>query len=149
MARALVSQIVGVFILVSAFAGATSVLFHHISPTALAQGVGAIFATGGSSALGSFGRPMAVPAYLKSVNITTATTTLIKDSTGVLGCVVVNKAGASGSTLTLYDILNGTKIATVDTGTAIEFCYASIFPDYLYAVTATGGAAANITITYR
>jgi hypothetical protein len=88
-----------------------------------------------------------VPAYLKSVHITTATSTTVKNTPGVIGCVVVNTLGAGS--LTLYNATSPVAsyaLAIIDTGAVKENCYGMIFSGQLLAVTS---GTADVTITYR
>ena len=103
--------------------------------------------------MGGTGRAVPIPAYLLSANITTSTTTVVKATSGVLGCIIINTAGAAAHTITVYGTAGATsynKIATID-GTAAagqELCYGVLAQDGLTVVTATG-TPANITVTYR
>lgn len=135
-------------------AAALSVLaawgLSRVPAVALAQSFGFMSLSGGSGSTGAFGRPVSIPAYLLSKNISTATTTYIKGGPGVVGCFVVNKAGA-GSTAIIYNAYTaqaGYILATIDTSALNEFCYGMIFSGALTVVT-SGGTAADITITYR
>lgn len=82
-------------------------------------------------------------------NITTATTTAVKATAGVLERVIINTAGA-GSTITLYDNTagSGTKIATITSAAQTVLSFNCQFTTGLTAVTASG-TAADITIVYR
>lgn len=82
-------------------------------------------------------------------NITTATTTVVKASPGVLVRIIVGTVGA-GSTLTIYDNATGTttKIGAMTTAIqgSFEFnvaCTAGI------TVVSASGSAADITVVYR
>lgn len=132
--------------------GLVIVIWSVVAPFAQIAGIGPgqivrVMLTSGS------GRSIGVPAYLLSKNITTASTTVVKASPGVLACVNVNKAGAAGSTAKLYDHPTsalGVVLGTLDTATSgVELCYGLIFPDGLVIVTASGGALADLTVTYR
>ncbi|MBI1198383.1 MAG: hypothetical protein GC203_11020 [Phenylobacterium sp.] len=85
-------------------------------------------------------------------HVTTNTSTDVKTSAGILHKVVINTAGASSNTLTLYnDTTGGTSnaIAVIDTTSGIDtLAYDLHFGNGLQAVTATG-TAADITIVYR
>jgi hypothetical protein len=108
---------------------------------------------------GNSGRAVPVPAFLYGAHMTTATTTQVKAAPGVIGCVVINTAGASGSTIKLYNspvlatltgsVLTGALMATID-GTQVgeQFCYAMIFSGGLGVITA-GSPAPDVTVTYR
>lgn len=82
-------------------------------------------------------------------NITTAATTAVKATAGVLERVIVNTAGA-GSTITLYDNTagSGTKIATMTSAAQGVLSFNCSFTTGLTAVTASG-TPADITIIYR
>lgn len=78
-------------------------------------------------------------------------TTAVKVGAGTLVRIVINTKGASSNTLTVYDSLagSGTKIATIDTTTAVvalEFGVA--FGIGLTIVSATG-TGADYTAVYR
>ena len=84
-------------------------------------------------------------------NINTNTTTTVKSGSGVLKRIVVNIAGASSNTCTIYDNTSGTGtiIATIDpVHTQIVFEYDVVFNTGLTIVTATG-TAADLTIVYQ
>lgn len=84
------------------------------------------------------------------VNITTATTTVVKASGGILERVVINTVGA-GSTITLYDnasAASGTKIGTLTSALQASLSYNVAFSNGLVAVTASG-TAADVTFVYR
>ncbi|MDP3851969.1 MAG: hypothetical protein Q8Q59_15815 [Luteolibacter sp.] len=83
-------------------------------------------------------------------NVTTATTTVVKASAGVLERIVINTLGA-GSTITLYDnasAASGTKIATLTSAIQNSITYNVAFANGLVAVTASG-TAADVTFVYR
>lgn len=99
-------------------------------------------------------RPRAVPAYLKSTNYTATTTyTLVHGGATVLGCVVINTAGAASSTIKLYNSYGAIAAylkATIDaTQVGRQFCYGDIYSGALAVAVASGGAAPDITITYQ
>jgi len=84
-------------------------------------------------------------------NINTNTTTTVKSGAGVLKRIVVNIAGASSNTCTIYDNTSGTGtiIGTIDpVHTQIVFEYDVVFNTGLTIVTATG-TAADLTIVYQ
>jgi len=84
-------------------------------------------------------------------NINTNTTTTVKSGSGVLKRIVVNMAGASSNTCTIYDNTSGTGtiIGTIDpVHTQIVFEYDVVFNTGLTIVTATG-TAADLTIVYQ
>lgn len=83
------------------------------------------------------------------VNITTATTTAVKASAGVIERLIVNSAGA-GSTLVLYNNTagSGAKIGTFTTAIQGSIEINAAFGTGLTAVSASG-TPADITIVYR
>lgn len=84
-------------------------------------------------------------------NINTHTTTTVKSGSGVLKRIVVNMAGASSNTCTIYDNTSGTGtiIGTIyPVHTQIVFEYDVVFNTGLTIVTATG-TAADLTIVYQ
>ena len=96
---------------------------------------------------------VSIPAYLLSQNFSATTTaTIVKNGAGVVGCVVVNTAGAAGSTITLYNSNSasaGYKLATISTAAQWEGCYGMIFSGALTVAIASSGTAPDVTITYR
>lgn len=89
------------------------------------------------------GRPFA--------NINTNTTTTVKSGAGYLHTLCINTKGASANTATIYDSTtgSGTKIATMDTTSAVECQLFDVrFGTGLTIVTATG-TAPDITVSYR
>lgn len=82
-------------------------------------------------------------------NITTATTTAVKASAGVLERITVNTAGA-GSTLTIYDntAASGTKVGTWTTAAQGSFTINVACATGITCVTASG-TPADITVVYR
>jgi hypothetical protein len=87
----------------------------------------------------------------KYTNITTAATTTVKSSSGMLLGIMVN-TGQSGATITIYDntAASGTKIgtftATAQAGPLVPACGVA-FGTGLTVVTA-GGTPADVTIIY-
>jgi len=84
------------------------------------------------------------------LNVTTAATTVVKASAGVLERICVNTVGA-GSTITLYDnasAASGTKIGTLTSAIQGSLTYNVAFSNGLVAVTASG-TPADITFVYR
>ncbi len=85
-----------------------------------------------------FGRPL---------NITTATTTVVKTGPGVLVSIVLNETNAGA--ITIYDntAASGTTIATIATGASagVTFGYLAQFTNGLTVVTA---GADDITVVY-
>jgi hypothetical protein len=99
------------------------------------------------------GHAILPPPYLKATNLTTTGTFVIKTSAGVVGCAVINTAGAASSTIKLYATNNlvsyGLK-ATIDaTQVGRLFCYGAIFSDGITVVVASGGTAPDVTILYQ
>lgn len=81
----------------------------------------------------------------------TATTT-VKAAPGLLVRIVINTKGASSNTLTVYDNASagsGTKIATIDTTTAVGAIeFGAYFRNGLTLVSATG-TGADYTVVYQ
>ena len=87
---------------------------------------------------------------LQYTNVTSNATTVVKSGQGVLGRIVINKAGASSNIATVYDNTagSGTKIATIDTTTTRPIDYEVIFQTGLTIVT-SAGTAADLTIVWQ
>jgi len=84
-------------------------------------------------------------------NITTSTTTLVKDGKGTLKSVTINSLGTIVSTITIYDNTTGTgtKIATINSlSLSGTFLYDVNFTNGLTIVT-TGTIAPNVTVSYK
>jgi len=84
-------------------------------------------------------------------NISSNTTTVVKSGAGLLHSITINTKGASSNTATVYDNTagSGTKLATIDTTSAIgALAYNIVFSTGLTIVTATG-TAPDITVSYR
>lgn len=80
-----------------------------------------------------------------------AATTVVKSGAGTLSKVCINTKGASSNVLTVYDNTagSGTKIAVLDTTTAVVCqAYDVAFATGLTVVSATG-TGADLTIAYR
>ena len=146
-----------VFLAVGLLVGGSigGLLLEHAAPRLAAQALGAMYATGGTGGTGGLPNhnSIPIPPYLLSKNITTNTTTVVKTSAGVVGCVIINSPGGSSNTATIYGTNNSTyygKLATIDTTVTgnPERCYGMIGSDGITVVTATG-TAADLTITYR
>ena len=92
------------------------------------------------------------PAVWSYSNLLANATTTLKSGSGILRSIVINNAGASANTCTVYDNTagSGTVIATIDTvelnGRVLE--YDVRFGTGLTIVLATG-TAADITVMYR
>lgn len=85
-----------------------------------------------------------------SVRITSnATTTVNSGNASYLKRIVINTAGASSNTMTVYhgDVATGTVIAVIDTTAINEFTYDRDMPDGITIVTATG-TAPDATVVY-
>ena len=89
------------------------------------------------------------PVPSSSVNIKTATSTVVKAASGALSRVTVNTGGA-GSTAALYDGLDNTGVllGTVSTAAQVSLGYDVAVAVGLCVVTA-GGTPADITVAYR
>lgn len=82
----------------------------------------------------------------------TATTT-VKAAPGILVAIVINTKGAASNTLTVYDnasAASGTKIATIDTTTAVQSLnFGGVyFRNGLTLISATG-TGADYTVIYQ
>lgn len=85
----------------------------------------------------------------KFVNITTAGTTAVKVGSGVLEALLINTAGSSGTTATIYDAASATNpIGSLTTVAQGAFRYNCRFGTALTIVTA-GTTAPNLTVVYR
>ncbi len=82
-------------------------------------------------------------------NITTATTTAVKATPGVLERIIVNTAGA-GSTLTIYNNTagSGAKVGTMTTAAQGSFEFNVACSTGITVVSASG-TPADITVVYR
>lgn len=83
------------------------------------------------------------------VNITTATTTVVKDIPGKLIHVVVNKP-VSGSTITIYNntAASGTKIATITNSTVVTPYFLDYDLRFDVGLTVVTSGLDDITIVY-
>lgn len=81
------------------------------------------------------------------VNITTATTTLIKSGTGILGGLSVNSTAAG--TITVYDSItgSGTKIGTLKASVAEGTYFRNLA--FTTGLTIVTGAASDVTVSYK
>ena len=90
------------------------------------------------------------PTFAHSKLAATATTT-VKSGSGILHAIVINKAGASSNTCTVYDNTagSGTKIGAIDTVelNGRTLTYDVRFATGLTVVLATG-TPADITVCY-
>ena len=109
-----------------------------------------------TGAVGGITNHWIIPAYLKSCNYSATTTSnTCHSGPTVLGCVVINNAGAAGSTIKIYNQLAGNVIAsvlheTIDaTQVGRQFCYGKLLTGGLTIAHASGGAAADFTVTYQ
>lgn len=87
------------------------------------------------------------------VNVTTATTTVVKSGEGLLHAIVVNKAVAA-ATITIYDntAASGTKIGTITfpgTITGADQRPMAYNANYLTGLTIVTSGATDLTIVYR
>lgn len=93
---------------------------------------------------------MVIDGFLYAV-ISTATTTTVKSTAGMLHSITVNSKGTVASSITIYNALTatGTPIAIIDSlnlyGT---FSFDVYFNTGLTIVT-TGTVAPNVTVSYR
>lgn len=84
-------------------------------------------------------------------HISTATTTVVKSGAGTLRSICVNTKGTVASTVTVYDNTagSGTKIAVIDSLSALgTYIYDVAFSTGL-TVVSTGTVAPDITVSYR
>ena len=93
----------------------------------------------------------AMPVYetgYAAKNITTSTSTLVKNGVGTFGRVTVNTAQV-GATVTVYDGIDntGVKLATIRAAAQVSLAYGIALATGLYVVTA-GGTPADVTIAY-
>jgi len=85
------------------------------------------------------------------VNITTATTTVVKASAGTVKAILINSKGTIASVVTIYDNIaaSGSKIGTLDSLTLSGvFDLGVRFGTGLTIVT-TGTVAPDITVIYK
>lgn len=92
----------------------------------------------------------------QSINLTANATTIVKQGQGKLGSITINKIGATGNTLAIYDGLdtNGTitpskLLGTIDTTIAAAplHVYDTVFQQGLLVVIANG-TAADVTVSF-
>jgi hypothetical protein len=93
---------------------------------------------------------MVIDGFNKAV-MSTATTTAIKSSSGMLHAIVVNSKGTVASTIEIYDATSatGTPFAIID---SLNLYGTFIFDvDFTTGLTlkTTGTVAPNVTIVYR
>jgi hypothetical protein len=83
-------------------------------------------------------------------NLAALATTTVKSTPGFLHSIIINTAGATGNTVTIYDNTagSGTKIATIDATAVSQRIYNVQFTTGLTVVVANG-TAADITVSYR
>lgn len=90
------------------------------------------------------------PAGYNYEHLASNASTLVKTGGGFLHTIVINKIGATGNTLTVYDGTDntGAVIAVFDTTSTVRPSpYDCVFKTGLY-VTLASGTAADVTITY-
>lgn len=91
--------------------------------------------------------------WFTHTHITTATTTAVKVSPGVVHCVIIGVAGAASSTVKLYNgaVNAGNLVATIDGAVTAgqKFCYDSIFGTSINVVTASAGAVPDTVVTWH
>jgi len=85
---------------------------------------------------------------LKYTRINTNTTTTIVSGPAILHAIMVNTAGATGNTATVYDSQTGSGniVAVIDTTAIRQIIYDVYCPNGLTIVTATGSPA-DITVS--
>ena len=94
--------------------------------------------------------PVQLPVWLFT-NVVTNTTTTAKTGGGTLHAIVINTKGATANTATVYDntVGSGTKIATIDTTSAVgTLLYDASFVTGLTVVTASG-TAADLSLVWK
>ena len=99
--------------------------------------------------------PYAAPVGFSYAHISSATTTEVKATSGVLGRVIINSASAG--TITLYDntAASGTVIGVITISTPITVPTAVIYSDFGYAVTfktaltIVTSATCDLTVMFR
>lgn len=140
MRKTVTGVIIALSLLVMVWMGFTVISYAQVIPGVVA--FTRLTLTGGS------GHAVMVPPYLYSARVSTNTTTIIKASPGVLGCVSITKAGSGGNLLTLYNgpyvALSGQELMVIDTTVKGEYCFASIFSGGLIAVSGTGTSGEEI-----
>ena len=98
----------------------------------------------------AFATPVYITTYAgaATVNITTATGTLVKTGAGVLNSIAVNTAGA-GSDVKVYDgtTSGGTLLGTISTAAQTVLNLGWSFTTGLF-LTTENGTPANITVSY-
>lgn len=148
MTRSIIGTVVGMLLLIGLLMGAVSLLpAGRVS----AQVVNLI--TGG---VAGKSRTWAVPAYLKSCLYSSTTAgTNCHAGPMVLGCVVINTAGAASSTIKLYNQTGATVIAgtlgeTIDaTQVGRQFCYGRLLTGGLTVAITSSGASPDVSITWQ
>lgn len=158
MLHRLASRALSLLVLVCALAGLVGVGGLVVSEGLRAQTITAVNTMVRPVLATASGRAVQVPAYLFDYHTAETTAgTQLKNSIGGLGCVHINKAGAAGSLVTLYDMnssmtTNATiMIASIDSASALKpmTCFGTLFTEGLYVVISSSGAAPDVTITYR
>lgn len=87
-----------------------------------------------------------IDAAQSATHISTSTTTTVKNAAGVLGSVIINAAGAAGSTVTLRD--GATVIAVINAETPVGTTFTYNVSCAASIVVVTTGAP-DITVTWQ
>lgn len=106
-----------------------------------------------------FGSAAKLAAYLQlksyeygtPVNITTATATAIKSTSGILNCISVGTAGSGGSTIKVWDGADstGTLINTFQSNAVTTYTLNTVFKYGLYYKANNVGTLPKATVVYR
>ncbi len=93
---------------------------------------------------------MVIDGFKKAV-MSTATTTTIKASSGMLHAIVVNTKGTVASTIEVYDAASatGTPFAIIDSLNLYGTFNFDVYFDTALTLKTTGTAAPNVTVVYR
>lgn len=84
-------------------------------------------------------------------NITTATTTIVKASAGVLDSIIINSLGTVASTITIYDsaTATGTKIGTINSLAVLGALRFNVTCANGLTIVTTGTVAPDVTVCWR
>ena len=91
----------------------------------------------------------------KYLNILTNTTTAVKASQGRLESIIINTAGASSNTITVYDNTagSGTKVGTINgtaaAGSVFQYGDKGIQMETGITIVTATGTCADITVVYE